>query len=140
MATAVTNLGEKDPLLAAFKVDDVIVSYADYELDHSMSPSREQGLLLMTASFTTAFHNLLKFSSTPRPFPMVQMGRTIILIWTISLPFVLVNSDNLIWSIFLVFFITYGFIGLLYAEIAIHDPLGKDPNGKFDYVEPPSRL
>lgn len=134
LTSGIRELDEKDPLLLAFQVDDVIASHHDYGLDCCINPNREQDLLRMTADFTKAFHNLLKFSTTPRPFPSVQMGRTIILAWVLSLPFVIVASDNLPWSIFLVFFITYGFIGLLYAEIEIHDPLGKDPNGKFDFI------
>ena len=73
---------------------------------------------------------LFKFSTTPRPFVTVQMGRTITIAWVLFLPFVIAAEDDrqIVECIALVFIITYGFMGLTLSEVELHDPLGNDPN------------
>lgn len=123
---------EKKPVPAsAFRLEAAILSHADY-LDQPLLIQHEMDLLGRATAFFDAFGGLLKFSTTPRPFPTVQMGRTLLFVWVLSLPFALVTGSDEVSSIvecsFLVFLITYGFIGLTFAEIEMHDPLGKDAN------------
>jgi predicted membrane chloride channel (bestrophin family) len=129
VAKTIDELYLNDPVKIGFLIDATITSHEDY-LDTPFTPIKEQDLLNRVSSFLAAYHNLLKFSTTPRPFPTVQMGRTTILAWIISLPFALTSDEekNLFGSVFLVFLITYGFMGLTLAETEMHDPLGKDAN------------
>mmetsp|Transcript_27900 Transcript_27900/g.81962 ORF Transcript_27900/g.81962 Transcript_27900/m.81962 type:complete len:139 (-) Transcript_27900:106-522(-) len=87
-------------------------------------------LLGRMSAFMDAHSGLLKFSTTPRPFVIVQMGRTIIFAWVFLLPFAITtNIGDTFWeSTLLVFLVTYGFMGLTLAEIEMHDPLGNDEN------------
>jgi len=66
---------------------------------------------------------------TPYPFPLVQMSRTLLFFWVFTLPFVIENSiDNIYHCCFIVFLITYGFLGLEYVSIELADPFGDDAN------------
>jgi len=52
-----------------------------------------------------------KFMTTPVPFPLIQMTRTIVLFYVYTIPFVLLNdatSKLLIEHCVVVFLITYG--------------------------------
>lgn len=73
------------------------------------------------------------------PFPMVQMTRTFLFFWVYSLPLVLVGvsdeTDDRFYSIhdaievlLIMFFCTYGFLGLEYVCVELDDPYGDDPN------------
>jgi hypothetical protein len=67
--------------------------------------------------------------TTPEPFPLVQMTRTFLFVWVFTLPFALVQSFNDAFPfILIVFFITYGFIGLDLVSIEMDDPFGNKPN------------
>jgi predicted membrane chloride channel (bestrophin family) len=81
--------------------------------------------------YTSCYAHLLNLASTPLPFPLVQMGRAFLLIWTFSMPLVLLDGPfDSVWSaqVFL-FFLTYGFIGLELVSIKLSDPFG---NGRDD--------
>jgi predicted membrane chloride channel (bestrophin family) len=76
--------------------------------------------------FVDAYNNLLILASTPLPFPLVQMGRAFLFLWTFSMPLVLLEGPfSEVWGaqIFL-FFLTYGFIGLELVSIKLSDPFG----------------
>mmetsp|Transcript_47718 Transcript_47718/g.144293 ORF Transcript_47718/g.144293 Transcript_47718/m.144293 type:complete len:387 (-) Transcript_47718:591-1751(-) len=78
--------------------------------------------------FMTAFHGLKKLTTTPLPFPLVQMARTFTFFWVFTLPFALCHKAVfLIQLCFTVFFITYGFLGLMYVTMDLQDPFGDDP-------------
>ena len=86
-------------------------------------------LLDMLNEFVLHFRNLLKFASTPLPFPLLQMGRTFLFLWTFSIPFVLRGVVSEIYSqIGFVFFLTYGFIGLELVAMKLLDPFGDGVN------------
>ena len=64
---------------------------------------------------------------TPFPFPLVQMARTILFVWLATLPFSLVHESYPLWGIsLLIFLLTYGFLGLEFVSIHMHDPFGED--------------
>ena len=76
--------------------------------------------------YTSCYTHLLNLASTPLPFPLVQMGRAFLLIWTFSMPIVLLDGPfSSMWAaqVFL-FFLTYGFIGLELVSIKLSDPFG----------------
>lgn len=130
-------LGEElnyDPSVATltYAVDVAVLSHADF-LDSPLHLPEQMDLLGKTNDFLNAFDGLLKNSSTPRPFPSVQMGRTLLILWVLSLPFALggkltQDTEGLLQLMFLVFLVTYGFVGLMAAEIEMHDPYGDDAN------------
>ena len=120
---------ERDGSKLASWVDAIIQSNDKY-LDEPLIIHEKQDLLSKTSAFLDAFHGLIKFSTTPVPFVTVQMGRTITFAWILFLPFVLISDpkSNLWEATAMVFLITYGFAGLLLAEVEMHDPLGYDDN------------
>jgi predicted membrane chloride channel (bestrophin family) len=62
------------------------------------------------------------------------MTRTFLFIWVFTLPFVLSNDiDNVYDLVFVIFFLTYGFLGIELISIEMDDPYGDDPND-FDVV------
>jgi predicted membrane chloride channel (bestrophin family) len=78
-------------------------------------------------AFVKAFHGMLKLTTTPFPFPMVQMARFFLFVWIYTLPFALVNViQKLPALLVLVFCITFGFIGLEQVSIELDDPYGDD--------------
>lgn len=105
----------------------------DEYLEKPLHINEQMDLLGKVNMFLDAYDGLIKNSTTPRPFPAVQMGRTLLLIWILSLPFALGgktqdDAKSLLELIFLVFLVTYGFVGLMMAEIEMHDPYGDDAN------------
>lgn len=78
------------------------------------------------AEFSESYNRLLIYASTPIPFPLVQMGRAFLFVWTFSMPLVLLDgpfSDVWTAQVFL-FFLTYGFIGLELVSLKLADPFG----------------
>ena len=71
----------------------------------------------------------MKEKTTPLPFPLVQMTRTFLFLWIFTLPFGLLNDfEKLPPLIVIIFFATYGFVGLEMVAIELDDPFGDDPN------------
>jgi predicted membrane chloride channel (bestrophin family) len=96
---------------------------------HPMHVNECLKLNAFAGDLATAFHGLKKLITTPFPFPLVQMTRTFLFFWILSLPFVLVPNYSQLWEIcFLMFFVTYGFLGLEYVNMELDDPHGRDPN------------
>lgn len=81
--------------------------------------------------YTMCYTHLLNLASTPLPFPLVQMGRAFLLIWTFSMPLVLLDGPfSSMWAAqAFLFFLTYGFIGLELVSMKLSDPFG---NGRDD--------
>lgn len=91
-------------------------------------------LLSYVSGFTQSVHGLNKLITTPFSFPLVQMSRTILFFWVFTLPMALMTDKDERWQIsIIVFFVTYGFLGLEYVSIELDDPFGPDPNGKFEF-------
>jgi predicted membrane chloride channel (bestrophin family) len=80
-------------------------------------------------SFMVAYYGMRKFLTTPFPFPLVQMARTVMFIYLFSLPFALLNLADSAWVHgIIVFLVTYGFVGLETVSIELDDPFGEDDN------------
>jgi predicted membrane chloride channel (bestrophin family) len=96
---------------------------------HPMHVNEVLKLNAFVSDFVAAFHGLKKLITTPFPFPLVQMTRTFLFFWIFSLPCVLIpDNDQLYEVMILMFFCTYGFLGLEYVNMELDDPYGQDPN------------
>ena len=87
-------------------------------------------LITKLAEFLSDYRMCLQLASTPLPFSLVQMGRVFLCIWTFTMPLVLRQGPfSDVWSamVFL-FFLTYGFIGLELAAMALASPFGDGSN------------
>lgn len=107
----------------------------DEYLDRALTEGQTSRLLTYVDRFVNAYHGMLKNWSTPFPFPMVQMARFLLLVWIYTLPFALVNViTKLAPLLILIFFITFGFVGLEQVSIELDDPYGDD-DGDIPLVE-----
>jgi len=98
-------------------------------LKRKLSGPEELRLLGHVTEFTSACHELIKLITTPFPFPLVQMTRTILFAWLFTLPLSLVDDAGAPWEdMIMIFFVTYGFLGLEYVSIELDDPFGNDDN------------
>jgi predicted membrane chloride channel (bestrophin family) len=78
--------------------------------------------------FTNHYRELVRLASTPMPFALVQMGRTFMFIWVMSLPLVLSGKDfDDIVSVFsFIILLTYGFLGLEMVAMKMANPFGEE--------------
>jgi len=81
-------------------------------------------------SFIKGYYEMRLFSTTPVPFPLVQMARTFLFLFVFSLPFVVLMDDgsSALVHCLAVFVMTFGFVGLEFVAIELDDPFGDDPN------------
>jgi predicted membrane chloride channel (bestrophin family) len=135
LKNAVQKSNERTPLVLAMWVQSTIASNVEYlkKVDEEgkeipmLHANKELKLYSQLSDFVKSYHGLMKLVSTPFPFPLVQMTRTFLFIWIFTLPWVLVNDlDKFPSLIFIVFFITYAFIGLEFVAIELDDPFGDD--------------
>lgn len=93
-------------------------------LEHPLQLAR---ITQFVSHFTQSFHELEGISRTSFPFPLVQMARTILVIWLIFLPLGLCQEKYPLWGLcMLVFLLTFGFSGLEIVSIEMSDPFGVD--------------
>jgi len=85
--------------------------------------------------FIISYRNLLRLASSPLPFVLVQMGRTFIFIWTLTIPLVL-TGDNFAYeylsAFFFVILLTYGFLGLEFVSRMLSNPFGGEIDNDFN--------
>jgi predicted membrane chloride channel (bestrophin family) len=113
----------RECLLRPRQPDSTILSGRDWHVNEALK------LMATTSEFVTHFHGLKKLSVTPFPFPLIQLNRIFLLAWCFSLPLVLINdNDQSLEVLLLVFFTTFGFMGLEYVNMELDDPFGDDPN------------
>ena len=83
----------------------------------------------MLQNFVTNYRTLLICASTPIPFPLLQMGRTFLFLWTFTIPLVLRGVVSEVYAgMAFCFFLTYGFIGLELVAMKLMFPFGDDVN------------
>jgi len=118
------------PVILSYQVREAIVSQrTEGKLSRPLHIAEELKILQFVSEFNVAFHGLRKLITTPFPFPLVQMARTVLMFWVFSLPFVLVGDIiEPVQVALIVFVITYGFFGLEYVSMELDDPFGDDPN------------
>lgn len=122
------------PLLLSYTLREKIISSRnDGVLSTPFHINEELKILQFVGEFNAAYHGLRKLIRTPYPFPLIQMTRTFLFVWVFTLPFSLVGDmdegRSIHYSIVIImFFITYGFIGLEHVSIELEDPWGDEPN------------
>jgi len=118
------------PIVLAYNLRAEIMKQRNGQyLKIDMHPNEELKLLAFVSDFVSAFHGLKKLITTPFPFPLVQMARTFLFFWIFTLPFCIVREiSEPVQAMLIIFFTTYGFIGLEYVSMELDDPFGDDPN------------
>ena len=125
-----------DPFFLANQVHLLINNHSQY-LGRTMEVQREVELHRQISDFSKNYYDLLKYASTPVPFPTTQMAQTILLLWVCLLPAILLyRSDDdpelqpstvAILSV-VAFLGTYGFWGLERVAEELDLPFGDDEN------------
>ena len=86
-------------------------------------------LIDLLHEFTQIYRNLLRLASSPLPFVLVQMGRTFVFVYTLSIPFVLMGEkfeDYFTSALGFVIVLTYGFLGLEFVSRILANPFGDE--------------
>lgn len=118
------------PLRLAYLLRETIASQKT-RLSRPLQIAQEIKLLGSVDSFMNGWYGMRKFLTTPVPFPLIQMTRTIVLVYIFSLPLIFLKEDsaNLLYEhCLVVFLLTYGFIGLELVSIELDNPFGNDAN------------
>jgi len=119
---------ERAPIVLTVFLRTAIASHREY-LETELHVNKELRLHQFVSDFVTAYHGLMKVVTTPFPFPLVQMTRTFLFLWVFTLPFALTYDIGQFPALLMiVFFVTYGFIGLEFVSIELDDPFGVDDN------------
>jgi hypothetical protein len=75
------------------------------------------------------YYRMQKFLTTPFPFPLAQMARTFLFFYLYTVPVAMLHDVSIpIAHCIVIFFLTYGFMGLEYVSIELDDPFGSDDN------------
>ena len=128
LLSAVGKSNERAPMVLAMFLRSTIASHVEC-LANPFHVNKELRLYKFVSEFIAAYHDLTKLVTTPFPFPLVQMSRTFVLIWVFSLPLSLVyDMETLPALLFLIFFVTFGFVGLEFVAVEFDDPFGDDDN------------
>ena len=119
------------PVVWAFNLRQKILECRREEIlqERYLHPNEELKLLAFTSEFMAAFHDVKKLIVTQQPFPIVQLCQTFLFMWIFSLPMVLISdSDQSVEVLLIVFFSTFGYLGVEYTCIELDDPYGLDAN------------
>lgn len=116
------------PIIMAFELRTNIHAQRQF-LTPPLETGQENKLLSSVDGFMGGYYGIRKFLTTPFPFPLVQMSRTFLFFYVFTVPFALVEASNkMVFHSILIFFFTFGFMGLEYVSIELDDPFGSDPN------------
>eukprot|EP00560_Eucampia_antarctica_P008048 CAMPEP_0197830298 /NCGR_PEP_ID=MMETSP1437-20131217/6894_1 /TAXON_ID=49252 ORGANISM="Eucampia antarctica, Strain CCMP1452" /NCGR_SAMPLE_ID=MMETSP1437 /ASSEMBLY_ACC=CAM_ASM_001096 /LENGTH=261 /DNA_ID=CAMNT_0043432595 /DNA_START=469 /DNA_END=1254 /DNA_ORIENTATION=+ len=100
----------------------------NHRLFHRHPCNEELKICDFVCSYVSAYQELIKLIETPYPFPLIQMARTFLFFWVFTLPFALLNNTYDLYEVlFMIFLMTYGFIGLERVSVEMEDPFGDDP-------------
>lgn len=80
-------------------------------------------------SVMNSYNAQVKMITTPMPFPLVQMARTMMFVWVFTLPLA-INSDEsaIVVHCVVVFLLTFAFMGIETVSMELDDPFGQDEN------------
>lgn len=118
------------PLRLCFLLRETIASQKS-RLATPLSVPEELKLLGSVDGFMNGWYGMRKFLTTPVPFPLIQMTRTIVLIYVFTLPLIFLKEtpETLIYEhCTVIFLLTYGFVSLELVSIESDDPFGDDDN------------
>mmetsp|Transcript_4561 Transcript_4561/g.12758 ORF Transcript_4561/g.12758 Transcript_4561/m.12758 type:complete len:294 (+) Transcript_4561:276-1157(+) len=129
LARAEETKTNEDPMSSAQSLRLHLYVRSDTYLPEELALLEKSKMLDLLNVYLAAYRELLKLASTPLPFPLVQMGRTFLFLWTFTIPFALVGIVDELYSVILfVFFLTYGFIGLEFVSMKMLHPFGDSKN------------
>mmetsp|Transcript_9666 Transcript_9666/g.21477 ORF Transcript_9666/g.21477 Transcript_9666/m.21477 type:complete len:333 (+) Transcript_9666:168-1166(+) len=117
---------ERYPIILSLLLRTAISSHDDFGLELLVNERRN--LYDINEKYLSNYSHLLGLICTPFPFPLVQMCRTLLFLWIFTLPFALLNETGLIYSCIIMFFLTFGFVGLEFVAMKLDNPFGSDDN------------
>lgn len=130
----IENENFRAPTVMAFFLQETIVRHREEEYcGERLAVNEELRILESVQEFLAGYHGIHEVITTAFPFPLAQMTRTFLFFWTFTLPMALVNTGPMWQVMVIMFFVTYGFIGLEYVSIEMDDPFGDDPNDFDDW-------
>jgi len=116
------------PIRMALRLREKIVEQRK-QLDKPFSWAEESQLLGSIDKIMAGYYGIRAFLTTPFPFPLVQMSRTFLFFYLFTVPFALLGDvSQPVAHCVVVFFLTYGFMGMEYVSIELDDPFGSDSN------------
>ena len=99
------------PIRLAYLLRESIVSQND-RLAKPLPVPKEVKLLTIVDSFSNGYYGIRSFITTPVPFPLIQMSRTIVLFYICTVPLVFLDDakfeEKIIPHCIMVFMLTYG--------------------------------
>uniref|UniRef100_A0A7S3LA19 Bestrophin homolog n=1 Tax=Amphora coffeiformis TaxID=265554 RepID=A0A7S3LA19_9STRA len=114
------------PLVLIYNLREIIMQHPLY-LEYKMPVNEYRDLIHYVSAFNKAYHGFRDLVFTPYPFPLAQMTRIFLFFWVYSLPLVLLEQmANIYDTLVIVFFMTFGFIGVEYVSMTLDDPFGDD--------------
>jgi len=127
IAVSLGEANERTPNVMVIFLRSSIASHIK-KLKKPLDVNEELALLTNVSNFIGAYHKVMKLVNSPFPFPLVQMTRTLLFIWIYSLPFALVDKmETLVAPVIVMFFMTFGFLGLEFLSLILDDPFGLHP-------------
>lgn len=125
-----TDENWRAPIVCAYNLRcEIMKTRTSPILEKALHVNEELNLMGEVSNFVSAFHGLKQLITTPFPFPLVQMSRTLLFAWVFTIPFCLVRNIKSAWACSMIsFLICYGFLGLEYVSIELDDPFGDDAN------------
>lgn len=127
------NVDEDHPtpsqILSIDPMDYIMLLRTHVYCHHPLELLEKMRLMDMIQTYCTDLHTIIRYVSTPIPFPMIQMGRTFLFLWIFTMPLALIGLDyHYITIAIFIFFITYGYIGLELISIQLLYPYGNYNN------------
>ena len=83
----------------------------------NLDPKELNYLLGLASAFTNSFSRLELFCTTPIPFPLVQLTKTLLFFWIFMLPFTIVQGVQNVQASALIMFMVRNIIYLIAYEI-----------------------
>ena len=125
-STAEENM--RVPVIMAFQLRRAVHAH-NRELLERLSDAEENKLLASVDGFMAGYYDMRKYMTTPTPFPLLQMARTFLFFYVFTVPFALLSDTTCpIAHYIIIFFFTYGFMGIEEVSIELDDPFGSDAN------------
>lgn len=98
-------------------------------LSRPLDPLQERALNISVDRFVGGWTGLRYFLTTPHPFPLVQMTLTFLFFYIFTLPFALLSDVTSSEAhVVVIFFLTYGYIGLEFVAVELDEPFGTTEN------------
>lgn len=125
-----SNVGEKiDGPFEKIRSLSYIVTQQKHYLDNPLVIQKEIKILDAIGDMQDILSSMYALSATPTPFNYVNVARTILIAWLGFIPFFeLPDIGYRIVLIPIIFFVTFGTMGLDAVGSEITDPFGDDPN------------